>query len=67
MRTASFSLLTVLCVMLAVAPAMADIIYDNGPINGTTDAWTISGGYYSVSDSFIPNFFNVKWVSTSLR
>ena len=58
MRTAFFSLLTILCLMLAVAPAMADIIYDNGPINGTTDAWTISDPY-SVSDSFIPNFFDV--------
>ena len=52
MRTAFVSLLTTLCLMLAVAPAMAQItIYDNGPYNGTTDAWTINFGF-SVSDSF---------------
>src|ERR1019366_1406704 len=42
--------LTILCLMLAVAPAMADTLYDNGPYNGTTDAWTINFGF-SVSDS----------------
>ena len=31
---------------------MADTIYDNGPINGTTDAWTINFGFV-VSDTFI--------------
>ena len=41
--------LTVLCLALAVIPAMADV--NNGPINGTTDAWTINFGYI-VSDSF---------------
>ena len=28
-----------------------DVIYENGPVNGTTDAWTINFGYV-VSDSF---------------
>jgi hypothetical protein len=51
---ASLSLLTILCLVLAVAPAMADTLYDNGPINGTTDAWTINFGF-SVSDSEIIN------------
>jgi hypothetical protein len=51
MRTASFSLLTVCCLLLAVAPAMADTLYDNGPYNGNTYAWTIDYGY-AVSDSF---------------
>ena len=52
MRTAFVSLLTALCLMLAVAPAMAQInLYDNGPYNGTNDAWTINFGF-SVSDSF---------------
>ena len=46
MRMAS---LTFLCLALAAIPAMAQ--YDNGPINGTTDAWTINFGYI-VSDSF---------------
>ena len=46
MRIAS---LTVLCLALAAIPAWAS--YDNGPINGTTDAWTINFGYV-VSDTF---------------
>ena len=50
MRTASLSLLTILCLMLAVAPAMADT-YSNGAFNGTNDAWTINFGF-TVSDSF---------------
>jgi hypothetical protein len=47
--------LTILCLALAAAPASADEFpwsYDNGPINGTTDAWTINFGYI-VSDTFI--------------
>jgi hypothetical protein len=51
MRIASLSLLTVYCLMLAVAPAMADTLYSNGPYNGNVDAWTINFGF-SVSDSF---------------
>jgi hypothetical protein len=41
--------LTILCLALAAIPALAQ--YDNGPINGTTDAWTINFGYI-VSDTF---------------
>jgi PEP-CTERM motif len=41
--------LTILCLALAAIPAVAQ--YDNGPINGTTDAWTINFGYI-VSDTF---------------
>jgi len=26
------------------APALANIVYDNGPINGTENAWTINYG-----------------------
>jgi hypothetical protein len=51
MRIASLSLLTVCCLLLAVAPVMADTLYSNGPYNGTADAWTINFGF-SVSDSF---------------
>jgi len=51
MRIASLSLLTVCCLMLAVAPAMADTLYSNGAFNGTADAWTINFGF-AVSDSF---------------
>jgi hypothetical protein len=50
-RTASLCLLTILCLMLAVAPAMADTLYSNGPINGTTDAWFINFDF-AVTDSF---------------
>jgi hypothetical protein len=49
MRIAS---LTLLALCLAVVPAVAQTdIYDNGPTNGTTDAWTINFGF-AVSDSF---------------
>jgi PEP-CTERM motif len=49
LRIASLSLL-VLC--LAAVPAMAQgTVYSNGPINGTTDAWTINFGFV-VSDTF---------------
>ena len=45
--------LTILCLALAAIPAVAqNWSYDNGPINGTTDAWTINFGYI-VSDSYI--------------
>ena len=49
-RIALLSLLTIACLVLAVAPAMADT-YTNGPINGTSDGWTINFGF-TVSDSF---------------
>ena len=48
MRIAS---LTILCLALAVIPASAQVLYSNGPINGTTDGWTINFGYV-VSDTF---------------
>ena len=49
LRIASLSLLA-LC--LAVVPAVAQTdLYDNGPTNGTVDAWTISSGFI-VSNSF---------------
>ena len=48
MRIAS---LTILCLALAAVPAFAQWSYDNGRINGTTDAWTINFGYV-VSDTF---------------
>ncbi len=47
--------LTLLALCLAVVPAVAQgVLYDNGPINGTTDAWTINSGFV-VSDSFTLN------------
>ena len=42
--------LVVICLALAAIPAWAG--YENGPINGTTDAWTINFGYI-VSDSYL--------------
>src|SRR5271157_4979966 len=47
--------LVISCLALAAAPAWAR--YDNGPINGTTDAWAINFGYI-VSDSFIAEPYN---------
>src|SRR5271165_5059158 len=45
--------LTILCLALAAVPASAqNWTYDNVPINGTTDAWTINFGYI-VSDTFV--------------
>jgi|SRR5208283_1772386 len=43
--------LTVLCLAVALIPASAQVLYDNGPINGTTDAWTINFGFIT-SDTF---------------
>ena len=50
-RIACLSLLTILCLMLAANSAMAGTLYDNGPYNGTIDAWTINFGF-TVSNSF---------------
>ncbi len=48
-------LLTVSFLALAASPALAQQdLYDNGPINGTTDAWTINFGYV-VSDTVTVN------------
>jgi PEP-CTERM motif len=52
--------LTILCLALAAVPAFAD--YNNGPINGTTDAWTINFGYI-VSDTFTSNGNTIQSVS----
>ncbi len=44
--------LSVLLLFLAVVPAVAqNDLYDNGPINGTVDAWTVNLGFV-VSDTF---------------
>jgi hypothetical protein len=48
-RIALLSLLAV-CLTLAAVPAMAQG-YDNGPVNGQVDAWTINFGF-AVSDTF---------------
>jgi len=46
----SFTLLLAVAVLLTL-PAAAQIVYENGPINGNTDAWTINLGFV-VADSF---------------
>ncbi|MGA2370370.1 MAG: hypothetical protein ACLPPV_06490 [Candidatus Korobacteraceae bacterium] len=50
LRIASLPLLA-LCLMLMVVPAAAQGIYNNGPINGNTDAWTINFGFIT-GDTF---------------
>lgn len=50
MRIASLFLLAA-CLLLMLVPAHADTLYENGPINGTVNAWTINMGYF-VDDSF---------------
>jgi hypothetical protein len=45
------SLLSLLALCLVALPAAAQVVYDNGPINGETSAWTINFGF-AVSDSF---------------
>lgn len=50
MRIAS---LTLLCLALML-PASAQVLYEDGPVNGTQDAWTINFGYI-VSDSLTLN------------
>jgi len=37
--------------IVAAVPASGQILYENGPINGNTDAWTINFGFV-VSDTF---------------
>src|SRR3954447_16701920 len=45
--------LALLAVSLSVVPALAQSdLYDNGPINGTVDAWSVSFGFV-VSDTFV--------------
>ena len=50
LRLASLSLLA-FRLMLAAVPAATQDIYNNGPINGNTDAWTINFGFI-VGDTF---------------
>ena len=38
-------ILASLCLLAVLLPASAQVLYDDGPINGTTDAWTINFGY----------------------
>lgn len=49
--TTRINSLAILCLALAAVPASAQVLYDNGPINGTVDAWTINFGFV-IGDSF---------------
>jgi len=50
LRLASLPLLAA-CLLLVGVPAVAGTLYENGPIDGQTDAWTINFGF-ALSDSF---------------
>jgi len=50
MKTPIASLI-ILCLALVAIPASAQVLYENGPINGTTDAWIFDFGF-TVSDTF---------------
>ena len=55
--------LLILCLALAAVPASAQMwSYDNGPINGTIDAYTINFGYI-VSDTFVAGGSSVNGFS----
>jgi hypothetical protein len=48
------------CLAAAFAlPAAADIVYENGPINGETDGWTINFGFV-ISDTITISTGNTK-------
>ncbi len=61
LRFASPSLLA-LCLILAAVPAAAQAIYNNGPTNGNTDAWTVNFGFI-VSDTFSFNNNGITTIS----
>ena len=70
LRIASLSLLALICLTVAAIPASANL-WDNGPINGTNNAWYIDFGY-TVGDSFqliaasntVTSFSFGAWVPT---
>ncbi len=54
-------MLTVSFLALTASPALSQQdLYDNGPINGTADAWAINFGYV-VSESFASNKIKVSY------
>jgi len=51
-RTSTCLLLaTILCLLMAAPATAGTLLYDNGPVNGTINSFTIEGGYWT-SDSF---------------
>ena len=51
MKIGSALLFALLVLPVIALPIHAGVVYDDGPINGTTDAWTINFGFV-VSDTF---------------
>jgi hypothetical protein len=47
--------LPLLFLTLATVPAAADDVYDNGPINGNINPWTIDFGFVVSDNFFVPN------------
>jgi len=50
-----------LLVLTAIPAWAGQWTYDNGPINGTTDAWTINYGYI-VSDTFVADGYSISTI-----
>lgn len=65
---AALSLVAALCLAMSTIPAMADNIYDNGPLNGNQDAVqvsdgiTVSNSFRAVSTKGISGVIQVYWV-----
>ena len=51
---ARFASLSLAAVLIAALPALADNLYDNGPVYNYADGWTVNFGY-AVSDSMQVN------------
>ena len=51
MKRLTLGIAALVLVLSDVGQSYADLVYDNGPINGGVEAWTINFGY-QVSDSF---------------
>ncbi|HWI84783.1 MAG TPA: PEPxxWA-CTERM sorting domain-containing protein [Sphingomonas sp.] len=51
MKTKFLAALCASAACLAAVPTQASVVYDNGPIDGTITAWTLSAGQ-TVTDSF---------------
>jgi PEP-CTERM motif len=61
------ALLTILCLTLTALPAWAGSwSYENGPINGNVDAWTINFGF-TVSDSYLATGSSVNGFEFGVR
>jgi len=58
---ALWRLLAAICLLLLLSlPAAAQVLYENGPINGQTDAWTINFGFV------VPDTFTISTGSSTI-